>query len=88
LRAACTAVALNLGGWDKRSNVKNQKIQAIPTAPCGIAFVPAQVVQLTLMICEQGSDTWNIDRIPLLWRKTTGNGRQQAVFRRYPGLTR
>jgi hypothetical protein len=30
LRAACIAVALDLGGWNKRSKIKKAQTQAIP----------------------------------------------------------
>ncbi len=33
LRAACMAVALDLGGWNKHSKSKNRKIQLTPTTP-------------------------------------------------------
>src|ERR1700677_3143635 len=39
LRAACIAVALDLGGWNKKSKIKKPQNRAIPAAPRGRVLV-------------------------------------------------
>jgi len=50
----CMAVALDLGGWDKKAQIEKRKIQTSPTASCiasetALRFLPSNVAEVLAM---------------------------------------